>query len=419
MTRGKFILIIITICAIIGFGGYYVYKKYTTQQTPTTNTTGVKDFTLFDSIFNSNNNTTNTNNNTNGSIDQNPGTQIQKLHQISYRPVAGYGLFTKGVERLVSESLVQGKPKTTTDYVPVVRYTDQETGIVYEQDSKHTEIRLTNTTIPNTYEALFSSDGVHILFRFLDTDQQTILTYVASLAPKTTAPTDLTGYFTYQNIKNIQISTDGNSFVYTRPKPVGVDVVTTLFNNKKDTLLFSSPISEWVVDSINKSTILTTKPTGLFDGYSYTIENTTLAYSKTLSGRGLTQKTTNDGLYKIYSTTNTGTPNIFILNTKNNNIYDTGIKTLSEKCVYNLNMYYCAVPANIQTSTYPDTWYQGTTTFNDDLWVIEPATQKLTYIEHLKTNVDGIDATNLQIDSTGKRIYFTDKKTSLLWAFDL
>ncbi|MGI9118158.1 MAG: hypothetical protein ACR2IQ_01245, partial [Minisyncoccia bacterium] len=232
-------------------------------------------------------------------------------------------------------------------------------------------------------------------------------------------PVDLVGGFTYQNIKNISISPDGLSYVYLQPKAVGVDVVSSSFNNKKDTVLFSSPLSEWVIDNTNKSIILTTKPTGLFEGYSYTTENSGGPYSKTLSGYGLTEETTDDGLYKIYSLIKNNIPNLYILQTKTNNTFNTGINTFSEKCVFAKTIYYCAVPSEMPTQTYPDAWYQGIVSFNDNLWSIEPATQKTTLINNLSTNIGGMDATNLQIQDDGKKLYFIDKKTSLLWAYEL
>lgn len=421
MTRGKFILITSTICIIIGLGGYYLYKKYTAPNTAPGATTGTKDFSLYDQLFPSKTSTETTPSTTNNTTpNQEKNTVSTRIHQISYRPVAGYGLFSKGVERLISDAQTNGKPKTTTDYVPTVRYVDQETGIVYEQDSKHIESRISNTTIPNTYEAIFSPNGTNIIYRFLDKDQQTILTYIAQLLPKTSDATpDLSGSFTYQNIKNITLSTDGSSYVYLRNKSVGVDVVSTNFTTKKETVLFSSPLSEWVLDTTNKALNLTTKPSGTLPGYSYNIDLPTTVYSKTLSGLGLTEKTTPDGIYKLYSTTTNNVPGLFIMYTKNGSIYKTGLQTLSEKCTYSADLYYCAVPKNSTANTYPDAWYQGSVSFNDGLWLIDLKNQKLTFIEQLQNNESGIDATNLQLSNDNKTLYFVDKKTSLLWAYDL
>ncbi len=420
MTRGKFILITITICIIIGLGGYYIYKKYTTTNTAPGTTSGTKDFSLYDQLFPPKTPTDIVPNTTPGTTNQSENTTLStRIHQISYKPVAGYGLFSKGVERLISDTQTTGKPKTTTDYIPTVRYVDQSTGIVYEQDNKHIETRISNTTIPNTYEALFSSDGTHIIYRFLDKDQQTILTYIGQLSYNTTTPPDLTGNFIYQNIKNIALSIDGLSYVYTRPKSVGVDVVSSSFANKKDTVIFSSPLSEWVLDPGNKALNLTTKPSGLVMGYSYNIDIATTAYSKILAGMGLTEKTSPDGVYKLYSTTVNSSPSLFITYTQNGNVYNTGLRTLSDKCTYTTNIYYCAVPKNATANTYPDAWYQGTISFNDGLWLIDVINQKQTFIEELQSNTGGIDATNLQISRDGKTLYFIDKKTSLLWAYDL
>lgn len=421
MTRGKFILLITTICLILGFGIYYFYSKYTTTNvTPgTSNTT--KDFSLYDQLFPPKTPTdTAPDTTTGGTTPPENKTLSTRLHQISYKPIAGYGLFTKGIERLVSDVTIKGKRQTTTDLVPVVRYVDQKTGIIYEQDETHIENRISNTTIPNTYEVLFSSDGTHIIYRFLDKDQQTILTYIGKMINDgSNKPVDLTGNFIYQNIKDIKISEDGLSYFILKPKSVGVDLVKNAFDSKNETVLFSSPLSEWNIDLEKNSLNLTTKPSGYVTGYSYNIDNTSGSYSKTLSGPGLTEKTSNDSLYKIYSVFTDRSIHLFISYNKTGIKYDTGLQTLSEKCVYNTNIYYCAVPKNTTAGTYPDEWYQGSVSFNDGLWLIDTKNQKQTFIEELKSNTGGIDATNLQISKDGKTLYFIDKKTSLLWAYDL
>jgi len=416
MTRGRFILLITTICIIIGLGIYYFYNKYTTTDTTTQQPKTTTDFSIYERLFPLKTSTENTPSNPTNTTPTPERTKTStKIHQISYRPVAGYGLFTKGVERLVSD--ITGK--TTTEYVNTVRYADQETGIIYEQDDKYIENRISNTTIPNTYEALFSKDGTHIIYRFLDKDQQTILTYVSQLVNKTNTPADISGNFIYKNIKNIAISPDGLSYFFIKPKQVGVDVVSTNFTTKKETFMYSHPLSEWVIDVGNKALNITTKPSGYTMGYSYNIDNASGAYSKTLSGKGLTQSTSSDGLYKIYSTTENSKPNLFIKNTKTGDIYNTGLKTLPEKCTYVMTLYYCAVPNNAPAGTYPDNWYQGSVSFNDDLWVVDYTNKKQTFIESLNANSNSIDAIKLQLTNNAKTLYFIDKKTSLLWAYDL
>lgn len=417
MTKGRFIILIGTICIIIGIGVYYFYQK--NNPTPNSTIQKIIDFSIFDTKKTSTDQNNPSNENSNPSDKPNQRQQTSKLQQVSYKPIAGYGVFSKNIDRLVFDEKTN-KNKTVTDPMPVVRYVDQETGIIYEQDDKNTELRISNTTIPNTYEALFSSDMNHIIYRFLDSDNQTIETYIGTLINNTAnTPKDLNGYFINQNIKNISLSPDGLSYNFLKPKQVGVDVVSNNFTNPKEKVLFSSPLAEWLIDSGTNYINLTTKPSGLVKGFSYNIDLKSGFYTKTVSGLGLTQTSSPDGLYNIYSTIENKVPKIYIIYNKQNITNDIGLKTFSEKCVYTKDAYYCAVPNNIYAGTYPDDWYQGTVSFNDDLWYIDLTNKKLTYIGSLNYLDQSIDATDLKLSSDNNSLYFIDKKTSILWKYIL
>ena len=45
-----------------------------------------------------------------------------------------------------------------------------------------------------------------------------------------------------------------------------------------------------------------------------------------------------------------------------------GLKTLPEKCIFNKfgSALYCAVPKQVPAEEYPDSWYQGVVSFDDN-----------------------------------------------------
>ena len=52
------------------------------------------------------------------------------------------------------------------------------------------------------------------------------------------------------------------------------------------------------------------------------------------------------------------------------------LTTLPEKCVWTKDgeRFYCGVPRVIPQGTYPDVWYQGVISFEDEVWSSAPDT---------------------------------------------
>ena len=100
-----------------------------------------------------------------------------------------------------------------------------------------------------------------------------------------------------------------------------------------------------------------------------------------------------------------------------------GIKTLPEKCVWNKtgDTLYCAVPKFIGSGEYPDSWYQGEVSFNDQLWKIDIKTLNATLLLDpvMITEGEEIDGIKLAIDESENYLFFVNKKDSFLWKLDL
>ncbi len=153
-------------------------------------------------------------------------------------------------------------------------------------------------------------------------------------------------------------------------------VGTTLnFSDNKKVQLFESPFSEWLSGWPTTSLItMTTKPSGSVPGYMYTIDPAKKNLIQVFGGiNGLTTLTSPSGKLVLYGNSAL-TLSIYHTDTKTSDVL--GIKTLPEKCVWNKtgDTIYCAVPKSINSGLYPDAWYQGEVSFNDQIWKIDVKT---------------------------------------------
>jgi hypothetical protein len=83
-------------------------------------------------------------------------------------------------------------------------------------------------------------------------------------------------------------------------------------------------------------------------------------------------------------------------------------------------MLYCAVPSKPVSGTYPDDWYQGTVSFNDNIWQVNADTSELHQIASITDQSNQfVDGFNLNTDSKDNFLIFMDKNHLSLWSLDL
>ncbi|MEQ1561664.1 MAG: hypothetical protein ABL899_03015, partial [Nitrospira sp.] len=108
---------------------------------------------------------------------------------------------------------------------------------------------------------------------------------------------------------------------------------------------------------------------------------------------------------------------------KDRKTIDIPTVTLPEKCVWSRNeptYVFCAVPQTIQGKEYPDTWYMGLTSFNDQIWKIDTDSGGATLIAiPRETTPEEIDATNLSLSKNENILLFINKKDGALWSLNL
>ena len=333
-----------------------------------------------------------------------------------------------------SVNQITGTKKPTpppTEFVTAIKYIDKATGNIYQTFlDKVEERKFSATIIPKVYEAYLANNkskkGMSVIMRYLKTDDKTIETFLGTLPVEVlggdTESNQIKGSFLPNDINDISISPDTTKIFYLLN--VGNNVVGTILNllDNKKIQVFDSPFTEWLSFWPNSNMItLTTKPSWNVPGHMYTINPGTKSFSRVLSDvNGLTTLTSPNGKLVLYGNNNL-TLSIYNMSTKTSIVL--GARTLPEKCVWGSgsDVVYCAVPKLINFGQYPDTWYQGEISFDDQIWKINVANGNATMILDpiLVPGGEDLDGIKLALDVSGKYLLFVNKKDSYLWKLDL
>lgn len=380
-----------------------------------------------------------------------------KLRKISSIPIAGAVIFEK--ERLLPEEIpavgllgslsnpttetpvpvvtetkkskktkVVVPPKPKTELVSAVRYIEKERGHSYETYLDIiNEKKISNTTIPRIHEAFFGNNGQNVLLRYLDDDGTTINTYNAVLPIEIDggdASLELKGSFMPTNISDISISPDMKSLFYLMPYSESAIGTVSLFAGGQKIQIFNSEFTEWLSQwPTTRTIILTTKPSYVYAGSAYIVDTQTKSINNVLSEiTGLTTLMSPNGKSILYSENTNNGLKLKLFKMDNREFIDLGIKTLPEKCVWGANSEYayCGVPQSLPQANYPDNWYQGLMSFNDDIWKLDLKTNVFDILaEPQEIAGESVDAIKLSLDSKENYLIFTNKKDSFLWSLNL
>ncbi|MCE9549254.1 hypothetical protein K8Q98_02535 [Candidatus Nomurabacteria bacterium] len=263
--------------------------------------------------------------------------------------------------------------------------------------------------------------------RYLNTDNVTIETFLGNipkevLGADTSGENEIKGSFLPQNITDMSIAPDGlKAFYLLNIGESGVGTSLTLADNKKNQI-FDSPFTEWLSLWPNSKMItLTTKPSGTVLGYMYMIDPVVKKLVKVLGDiAGLTTLASPNAKLVVFSNNNLQLSTYDIATKISTSL---GVRTLSEKCVWNKLsiIVYCAVPKSISTAVYPDAWYKGEVSFSDQIWKID-TTNGNTEMLIDPSLVDGgeeVDGIKLGLDENEQYLFFVNKKDSILWELKL
>ncbi len=417
-TRNIIFLIVVLVVIAAGVWGFLISRRPVPGESPSSGATFVSTFWPFG----------NTNKNAPsetsaplqesapGLQETNQGEQAPavNLRKVSSMPIAGYGVFMK--ERYGAS----GAQKA-----PYARYADKSTGNIYQTFAdKIEERKFSASEVPGLYETVFGGNGENVIMRYLKNDDRTIETYDGSVPKEilgsdtSAANNQLTGTFLPENISALSLSPDFSKIFYIAPSGEGVAGITADISGRGKSQVFYSPFSEWISQWPNSRMIsLTTKASGQAPGYMYSVDPTNKSFIKILGSiAGLTTLTSPSGRKVLYAD---GNMSLRVYDRNTGQSVAMGVNTLPEKCVWGSgsDVIYCAAPKSPPSALYPDAWYQGTVSFSDSIWKLDPSSGNSSFLADPSgvNGIGNIDAVELKIDPSGNYLFFMDKTSSYLY----
>lgn len=450
--------ILITTLALVVFilVIYFIFfnNKNSTNNIDGKNIENNSGFT-FSSLFGALNNTKDKNNqgDSNNSSTTNTDQYYyynEGLIKIWDKPVAGYGFDYKKIPYtyIDEESVTQKDEKVKTNLI----FVDSSTGYLYEKnllEATSTPIQISDTSYPNVRKAYFLNDkNGNVNKVILQYSQNNVVKSVVANIPRNIGiATSLTNInILPDNIIHITNSSNNEYLAYivsktktTNSKP---DIYSdwylmTVTNNTYTNRIYTSQLTSWKLNVTNSGQVYAYNTDTAYEIstlYKLTIpsQGGIGTLGQVYSGHtgtgyllddnfGLISMSTGSGL-KIY-TNNTFSGNAF----SDNNLKDLSFKTLINKC--STNTYYgqliiCSVPKEIKNydSGIPDAWYQGFTSWNDNLYIINSDYAEGALLFDIKQDggvFENIDAKNLEINTIASHVLFINKNDGSLWSLNI
>ncbi|HEY4496190.1 MAG TPA: hypothetical protein VJC04_02425, partial [Candidatus Paceibacterota bacterium] len=309
----------------------------------------------------------------------------------------------------------------------VIRYIERADGNIFETKTDSLAInRISNRTIPKIYEAVWGNNGDTVITRQLKDDNETIDSFVAKLSGNASSTEkNLGGVYLPQKISALIISPDKNKMFYLYPTSGGSAGILANADGSQKTLVFESPLSQWLADFVdNKTVTLTTKPSVNAVGFAYLLNTTNGSMGKILGDIfGLTTLVSPDKKLILYSESLSNTFRAKIYNLAEASATNFNLQTLPEKCVWSrieTTVIYCAAPKSVPSCNYPDCWYQGSAVFNDDIWKINVSTGETSRLISPESYINKtIDVINPLLNDDESFLLFMNKTDLTPWVLDI
>lgn len=277
-----------------------------------------------------------------------------------------------------------------------------------EADGSNEEKRISNFTIPQILKVVWSSDAKKaVIFYNLNNEVRKILVDYSENTPKTN--------FLPDSVSAVAFSPDSKSiaFINSSETAENVFVANSSFGNQRK--IFDNNIPNFEIAWPSASLIsLKTKSSYALSSFLYSLNTATGQIEKVSGAKGLDAVWNSDGSALVYTNSNM---DLFLLDIKTGNKKSLGLKTIAEKCAFSKiqkNIVYCAIPSIIPSAKYPDDWWQGKVSFEDNIIAID--TETLDLVLYAETGSDAVNPVILENDTY---LLFKDKNTGELWSLKL
>ena len=405
----KKIIIIIPIILgvlLLGLVGYY-FLVQNNQSSPGT-TSGFKGFFPFGGNSGTGETPTNVSSTTTSTPALAPSGQVNfnvKLRELSVEPVSGAGIV----------DIKAGS---------IVRYIEKATGHIFEVELfSPNKNRISNTTIPLVYDAIWGNKNASLVTRYLRDDNQTVDTYSLIIKDvSTTTEHSVSGIIFPNNISDVSVS--NSSLFYLQQSSISSAGFVSNFSGNSKKQIWNSPIKELLSQFVNDKTVaLTTKPAQNIPGFLYFVDTGSGQVKKILGDTlGLSTLTSPDANQVLYIEQGNGVV-MFILDVKSKISKNITPATFPEKCVWSKkdkNVVYCAVPREYLDGGSLISWYKGLIWFSDDIWKYDIKNNTSNIVENLS---DGsgmtTDVIKPILSESEQYIIFMNKIDNTLWSLDL
>ncbi len=299
---------------------------------------------------------------------------------------------------------------------PSIRYVERETGHIYEAPlTAFTAIRLTNTTVPRSLEALWLSASSTVL-RFVN-ENDAIENFSGFFSGTTTDQT-LRGVF-LKNYSRIAPAQGGVLGLSTSPTGSVLEFVSTETQTAR--IIFASSINSWVPHAAGNRFFVQSAPSGLAQGSLYEVEEGELR-SLIKNVPGLSVRIRSDGERILASSGTTQNTVLFVTDANGARIDAPVRRTLAEKCVWvgETEEAICAIPKELPRGIYPDDWLLGRIQTNDELWRIDTVSGTQTaLIDPEETVSVAFDILQMHVSPDGGHVLFINKTDQTLWVLRL
>lgn len=190
--------------------------------------------------------------------------------------------------------------------------------------------------------------------------------------------------------------------------------------NEPEVLIEEIPVKEFSITPTKAGVFLTTKPSYTADGALFRVTEAG-ELNKILKGsNGFQAKINQNGDKLIVSQYENQILKTYLYNIESGEKISLTNTYLPDKCTSSQEstLFYCAGSVNPETTTYPNDWYKGLISHNDNIWQIDTETGTETSLTGWTTN-NGLDVYQLRLDTTEDFLVFINKKDLSLWSFDL
>ena len=310
-------------------------------------------------------------------------------------------------------------------------YMERATGHIYKINLDGTNnIRLSNATVPKSFEAVWSYKSDKMAVRYFEDPSPgsvklAVKTFLASighlLKATSTSEAELKGLALPATVSEIAVSpAEDKVFYLNNAGDELTEGVVADFSNKSQKKIFELPFGEFNISwPVKDNIVLLTKPSAKAESYLYFLNSKTGALTRILGGiKGLTAVVSPDGEKIIFSGIGQDGTESKNYNLKTKTVSELGFAVLADKCAWgrkNKNMIYCAVSAKKPDTNQPDGWYQGLVSFDDGIWSKNISTGESQSV----LSRFGADIMNIFVNDDENYLIFINKNDGTLWSLKL